>query len=412
MGNLNKLVLKTMIVGLLATVMLSTFVLASTMTIRPDGPGNYAAWSATGCTAANGYQCVDESTVNTSDYVYTSASSKKETFTFGNTGLSSVTINSVTLYYYGKYYSSSKYKMQPLIRMSSTDYLGNILNLTSSYATYSQTYTTNPRNGSAWTVASVDALEAGMMSYTATAGGYVAQVYAVVDYTAIIPNSCNDTDGWNLFVQGVVSGYYNQTAYNNTDYCADTSNVTEYFCSGTRAYNSKLNCGNDSYIGSNQCISGDLYRQYVDFSCASGTCGNSSSWILQQDCGDDTSVNICYAGDVYTNYTDRFCSGSACMWNSTLTLYQDCTAGQYCSAGTCLYNNTCTDSDGGLNWTIAGSATGYLSQSWYQMDDACINSTNLLEIACSSYYHTPYNYTQNCVNATTGTTMCADGICQ
>jgi hypothetical protein len=168
-----------------ALLVFSTCALAATVTIRPDSQGNYAAWSATGCTAANGWQCVDEAVANTSDRVYSGSNSVKESFGFQNVSLTSETINSVTLYYYAYRYGTSKYKMQPMIRSGTTDYLGGVKNLTASYAYYSQTYTTNPATGAAWTVSEVNSLQAGMSTYSSNGGAYAAQVYALVDYTPL-----------------------------------------------------------------------------------------------------------------------------------------------------------------------------------------------------------------------------------
>jgi len=125
---------------------------------------------------------VDEPSASATDYLQSSSNSKKETFTFQNTVLTTETINSVTIHYYAKRYSSSKYKIQPMIRVGSQNYLGSVIDLTSGYQYYSGTFTLNPSTGQAWTAAQVDALEAGMSTYSASGGAYIAQVYAVVDY--------------------------------------------------------------------------------------------------------------------------------------------------------------------------------------------------------------------------------------
>ncbi len=269
-------------------VLASAFVLARTVTITPNAQGNYATWSNTGCgSGSNEWQCVDENPVNTSDYLYTSTASKAESFAFSDMS-SPATIDSVTLYYYAKYYNSGKYKMTPLIRASSTDYLGSVMSLGSSYATLSQTYTTNPATGSAWTVSEVNSLEAGMKSYSANAGAYVAQVYAVVSYT--MPNSCSDTDGgYYPLTQGTASGYYNGNPYSNSDYCVDSGNVMEYYCSGNYEQSQQQSCGTDGY-SPNYCLSGDVYRNSTDYYCASGECDVSITTELVDDC---ISPEIC-----------------------------------------------------------------------------------------------------------------------
>lgn len=231
------------ILAVAALILASSLSFGATLTIRPNGAGYYSVWSSAGCT--NDWECVDEATPSTSDYVYASKNNYKETFAFTDTGLSTGTINSITLYYYAKYYSSTKKQFEPMIRSGSTDYYaGSAFTATSSYATYSKTYATNPATGSAWTIAEVDALQAGMRTYTSGGGAYVAQVYAVVDYT--IPDSCSDTDGGiTLTTQGTASGYSNNNPYSYTDYCYTAEFIYEYYCNGTQSTGGYFNCANN-----------------------------------------------------------------------------------------------------------------------------------------------------------------------
>jgi hypothetical protein len=239
--------LKICFVAMLAiALMLASFASASTLTLRPNGQGYYSAWTNSGCgSGSSEYQCVNEDPANTSSNLQTNSKSVAESFAFDDTGLTTETINSVTLYYYGAYYSSSRYQFQPLIRASSTDYLGTTKSLTSSYATYSQTYNTNPATGSAWTIAQVNALEAGMKSYSASYGGIIAQMYAIVDYNP--PDTCSDSDGGFAYtVFGQVTGNLNYSYYNYSDYCLNSTVVIEYFCSANRPYSSSYPCNLNS----------------------------------------------------------------------------------------------------------------------------------------------------------------------
>src|SRR3989338_5770037 len=172
---------------------------ADTLTIRPNAQGYYDDWVNVGC----------------------------------GSGLSSETINDVTLYFYGQEYSRSKYKFQPLIRSGSTNYLGSLKSLTSGYSYSSENYVNNPATGSAWTVSQIDALEAGMKSYSSNPGGKIAQVYAVVNYSgSVISDSCFDSDGGLILTTlGNVSGYLNQNYYVHTDFCIYSTMIREYSCS-------------------------------------------------------------------------------------------------------------------------------------------------------------------------------------
>jgi hypothetical protein len=357
---------KLLYFGILFSMLFAGLASAATVTIRPDGMGNYNAWANVGYTAATEYMCVNEATANTSDYLQTSSKSISESFTFGDASLSGYTINSVTLYYYAKYYSSTRNKFQPLIRSGSTDYLGTVQTLTSSYATYSQTYNTNPATGSAWTAAEVDALQAGMKSYSANYGGIIAQMYAVVDYT--IANSCSDTDGGiykNVF--GTTSGYFSGSPYSHDDYCVDAGNVMEYYCNATLESSTQQSCGTDSY-GAAYCYGGDVYKNYTDYSCASGACSSSV----------------------------------------TPTLYQDCTAGQYCSGGMCVNNNTCSDTDGGNYPWVLGTVSGYYAGSNYSYSDYCLSSAMVAEYYCNNSINRTIQGV-NCGTDSYGAAYCSEG---
>src|SRR3989338_1587036 len=207
---------------------------ADTLTIRPNAQGYYDDWVNVGCgSGLFEWQCVDEDPASILDYLYTRGKNKYESFAFQDSGLTSETINDVTLYFYGQEYSRSKYKFQPLIRSGSTNYLGSLKSLTSGYSYSSENYVNNPATGSAWTVSQIDALEAGMKSYSSNPGGKIAQVYAVVNYSgSVISDSCFDSDGGLILTTlGNVSGYLNQNYYVHTDFCIYSTMIREYSCS-------------------------------------------------------------------------------------------------------------------------------------------------------------------------------------
>lgn len=56
-----------------------------------------------------------------------------------------------------------------------------------------------------------------------------------------VPDSCEDTDGYNLYVQGTVHGFLNENPYNYTDFCNGTF-VVEYYCAGTYPTNYPVDC--------------------------------------------------------------------------------------------------------------------------------------------------------------------------
>lgn len=188
---------------LISAFLFSSLVLADAVTIRPNGQGAHTAWTNVNCgSGTNEWQCVDENPASTSDYLRATGS-QKETFAFSNTNLTNVlSINKVTIFYFAmRHTSSSNSCFAAMTRSGGLDYLSGVqMCVSTSWVYRNHTYTTNPATGSAWTVAEVDALEAGMYGLNPNDGGRVAQVYAVVDYTPddlqpVANPSANPTNG-------------------------------------------------------------------------------------------------------------------------------------------------------------------------------------------------------------------------
>ena len=186
-------------------------------------------------------------------------------------------------------------------------------------------------------------------------------------------NSCSDTDGGIVpNIVGTTSGYYNRLLYSNTDYCIDASNVVENYCSGTQSASQQLSCGTDSYVGSNYCSGGNVYRNYVDYYCGSGACGSSTSVVLQQSCSNGCTNGVCDPP---------------------------------------AHADSCTDTDGGVVLTVNGTTYGYNGGSFYSFTDMCSSSTVVLENYCggSGNNYRSYSY-YSCGNSTNATT-CINGAC-
>lgn len=166
-------------------VLLVTSVTGGTVELWPTAQGYYSNWTNVSClSGASEWQCVDENPASTLDYLKTSTSNLAETFTFSDTdstNCSTGIVNNLTLNYYAKNESATRYRTRSLIRSGGIDYPGIIFSFTSLWGYYRQSYAKNPATTTWWTVAEVDALEAGMKSYSTTnGGGRVAQVYAKV----------------------------------------------------------------------------------------------------------------------------------------------------------------------------------------------------------------------------------------
>jgi len=83
------------------------------------------------------------------------------------------------------------------------------------------------------------------------------ETYVTCPADCPIPDSCNDTDGgWNLEVQGTISGYDDGEEYSETDYCINNETVIEHYCGGVNPYSYNISCvGNlTGYCSNGACV--------------------------------------------------------------------------------------------------------------------------------------------------------------
>jgi len=159
-----------------------------TLTLRPNGQGNYNTLSAS--PAVSEYLNIDEDTADDdTTYVFSDTSDEKSSYTFPNHTTESGTINNITVYFRAReYYLDDTGHITAFVRISSTDYFGDEETLTSDYVNNNYEWTQNPNTTSAWTWNDVDNLEVGLRldGEHSTKQGRCTQLYAVVNYTATV----------------------------------------------------------------------------------------------------------------------------------------------------------------------------------------------------------------------------------
>jgi hypothetical protein len=168
----------------------------------------------------------------------------------------------------------------------------------------------------------------------------------------------------------------------------------------------KAYCRDGSTPGDPACISKDDNDESGDCTPACDT---------NQDCGVNGYIGdpYCWEGDVYRDYITYTCENAgkcSAVCNSQISgyLWDNC-QGNGCSNGQCVTGNpdSCTDSDGGSNLFVKGTVSGYFDNIPYSKTEICLSSTELLEYYCGGNYH--YNFTYNC--AGNMTSACSNGAC-
>lgn len=178
--------MKNMFLGILCLMALSGLVFSAGVYLYPNGATGYSQWNNYSCLSTAEYQCVDESTVNVSDYVYIGTNtSKYEAFEFGNI-TNATSINYMTVYYYAAQYTlnSTNYNtFKPMVYYNGSYYLGSPITTNATAQYYSVRYNGNPVNGNPWTVSDINNMRAGMASYSANGGSKIYQMRIYVSYS-------------------------------------------------------------------------------------------------------------------------------------------------------------------------------------------------------------------------------------
>ena len=138
------------------------------------------------------------------------------------------------------------------------------------------------------------------------------------------------------------------------------------------------------------------------FKVGYGECGIFYDWV--------DSVYVCNCGSwingacgvggctVTQRQQTRMCTPSSCMMES------QCVADPLCTNP-----DSCTDSDGGLDYVIKGTVSGYYQNDYYSNTDECIDTNNLKEYSCSGTSKSINTY--NCKNYGS-TYYCSYGRCK
>ncbi len=176
--------------------------------------------------------------------------------------------------------------------------------------------------------------------------------YTCNDGRCLFTNRCNDTEVngqdnpnvgvGNLYIQGTVYGTDNGINFSYTDFCLDSSVVTDYYCLKYKPGSNNYNCvpptSNDT-------------RQYI---CSAGVCIPKPSELPSDSCNDTdggfviTSQGVVSGylnGQSYTN-TDYCISGDNSSISTSLREYYCSGTSAYSSVASCITNTTASCNNG------------------------------------------------------------------
>ena len=160
-------------------------------TLRPNGTSSSEEDSSGGS-----YTEIDE-VVADEDVTKVSVSDETvdDAWALENHSAGSGTINSVAVYFRGRWQYKTGGWMRAEIYFNFSFYRGDSETLTESYVTYNHVWSQNPNTSAAWTWDDIDALKAGIQMYSvAQAYTHCTQVYVEVDYTPAASSSI-EADG-------------------------------------------------------------------------------------------------------------------------------------------------------------------------------------------------------------------------
>jgi len=275
-----------------------------------------------------------------------------------------------------------------------------------------------------------------------------------------VTKTCFETDaGIDKFNNGVLSVFKNKALISEeADYCLNSTHVNEYYCQNGGYTSIALDCGsgfeckggecvsvgavpalcndsdggkdvyakgtatNGTVTGTDICKGSDIVEYYCDngavkssqLACPSGSsCSNGVCAIamIPVVCNDSDGGNDIYtagtASDATKNYSDYcpskssiveyYCDSSKMVQNTTTS----CSSGYGCFQGRCEY--LCTDSDGGYNTSVKGTA----KKGTASYTDYCIDSSTVDEYYCEPKFNTLLGASYACP----ANYSCIDGAC-
>lgn len=134
------------------------------ITLYPNSDGTYKSAVGSDGDSVNNYQMVDETPVDTTDYISITTTSDKASFGFTDTDAEVTAVKGVKLNSVAQMNVSGVRAIRPFLRVSGTDYEGSDAYLDDAIEIIdSHLWETNPNTASLWNIAEVEAAEGGIV---------------------------------------------------------------------------------------------------------------------------------------------------------------------------------------------------------------------------------------------------------
>lgn len=130
-------------------------------TLRPNGNGNYSDWIGSDADSTNNYQLVDEATYDAADYVLSSATNERDTYTFDDMVHTTGAVKGVMTHGIMSKTDTGARQARLIARTNSLNFSGPTEDLETTDYGFHKVWEKNPDTTNDWAIAEVNAAEFG-----------------------------------------------------------------------------------------------------------------------------------------------------------------------------------------------------------------------------------------------------------